>query len=584
MGAMGAAAIVLGYWGFGKHFADRGETRSFLDLTYLVLQLFTIESGAVPAPPWQLEAARFLAPIVPAWALVKALAAIFGEQLLALRLRFLRGHVVICGLGRKGLQLAKDFRAQGLRVVALELDPSNSRIGACKVAGVFVLIGDAADRGTLRKARPCRAKYVIGVAGDDLTNIAIASLTCELARNKASPFVSPVQCIIHVVSLKLCALLTTQDFFREKDTPVDVTVFNIYENTARLMSLEYPLDRGLIRAGDPREVHLVVVGFGLMGQSLTLQTAKEAHFANGKKPRVTVIDRRADPKRRIFYGRYPQFDKACRLSFVSEDAESLDVLERIKAWASDKNALTAVVISLDDDSRATLLALSILHHLADVRVPIFIRTAEELGLANVLNQEIYHPESLENLHSFGVIRRCCTAQVLLHEDLDRLARATHERYRAYVAANAAPGKTSTKEPVPTWDDLDPQLQDSNRQQADHIPVKLRAVGCISAPREHAGTPVEEFEEQEVEILAHMEHSRWNAERFLAGWTLGPKSVSKKTSPYLVPWEELPENIKEYDRCTVREIPQLLELIGEKVVRIQTLSPADSAATNEDAGR
>ena len=113
-----------------------------------------------------------------------------------------------------------------------------------------------------------------------------------------------------------------------------------------------------------------------MGQSLTLQTAKEAHFANGKKPRVTVIDRRADPKRRIFYGRYPQFDKACRLSFVSEDAESLDVLERIKAWASDKNALTAVVISLDDDSRATLLALSILHHLADVRVPIFIRTAE----------------------------------------------------------------------------------------------------------------------------------------------------------------------------------------------------------------
>ncbi|MEA3364307.1 MAG: RyR domain-containing protein [Candidatus Hydrogenedentes bacterium] len=83
------------------------------------------------------------------------------------------------------------------------------------------------------------------------------------------------------------------------------------------------------------------------------------------------------------------------------------------------------------------------------------------------------------------------------------------------------------------------------------------------------------QENEVELLARMEHSRWNAERFLAGWIPGPKCVSKKTSPYLVPWEELPEKTKHYDRGTVRDIPQLLELVGEKVFRRGGTGAADS---------
>ena len=55
---------------------------------------------------------------------------------------------------------------------------------------------------------------------------------------------------------------------------------------------------------------------------------------------------------------------------------------------------------------------------------------------------------------------------------------------------------------------------------------------------------------------------WVQERLASGWILGEiKDEHKKTSPYLVPYGELSEEIKELDRDTIRNIPNLLDKIG-----------------------
>lgn len=54
-----------------------------------------------------------------------------------------------------------------------------------------------------------------------------------------------------------------------------------------------------------------------------------------------------------------------------------------------------------------------------------------------------------------------------------------------------------------------------------------------------------FTEKEIEIMAEMEHTRWNAERLREGWKIGKKKdVTNRISPYLVPWAELPEDVRE----------------------------------------
>jgi len=121
-----------------------------------------------------------------------------------------------------------------------------------------------------------------------------------------------------------------------------------------------------------------------------------------------------------------------------------------------------------------------------------------------------------------------------------------------------------------WEDLIPDFQYSLLDQADHHEEKLRATGFEI--RKVAGkdvTPIDfstgEMKEK-VEIMAEMEHARWNAERLMRGWTLDPeKDVKKKKSPHLISWADLPDNIKEYDRKYVRKIPKVLAEFGYEIV-------------------
>lgn len=65
---------------------------------------------------------------------------LFHEQFQLLRLRFLKDHVVICGLGRKGCQLVRDFHEHGDRVVVIERDEGNDGLSTCREDGVIVLL------------------------------------------------------------------------------------------------------------------------------------------------------------------------------------------------------------------------------------------------------------------------------------------------------------------------------------------------------------------------------------------------------------------------------------------------------------
>lgn len=76
-----------------------------------------------------------------------------------------------------------------------------------------------------------------------------------------------------------------------------------------------------------------------------------------------------------------------------------------------------------------------------------------------------------------------------------------------------------------------------------------------------------FTASEVECLAILEHRRWLRERERAGWRYGAvKDVAARRSPYLVPWEELPDRAKEWNRSAVRSIPALLASVNLAVVK------------------
>jgi hypothetical protein len=68
-------------------------------------------------------------------------------------------------------------------------------------------------------------------------------------------------------------------------------------------------------------------------------------------------------------------------------------------------------------------------------------------------------------------------------------------------------------------------------------------------------------------MAELEHGRWNVERLRDGWRFGkPRDDSRKLHDCLVPWNELPEEIKRYDRDAVRAFPEILAQAGLEIYR------------------
>lgn len=72
-------------------------------------------------------------------------------------------------------------------------------------------------------------------------------------------------------------------------------------------------------------------------------------------------------------------------------------------------------------------------------------------------------------------------------------------------------------------------------------------------------------EELTELLARNAHEVWARNRIREGWTWGPvRDDGKKTTPCLVPYEELPDSEKEYDRNTAMQTLKLVLKLGYRI--------------------
>ncbi len=71
----------------------------------------------------------------------------------------------------------------------------------------------------------------------------------------------------------------------------------------------------------------------------------------------------------------------------------------------------------------------------------------------------------------------------------------------------------------------------------------------------------------TEFLAKNAHENWAQQRMASGWTLGPeRNDMEKIHPDLIPYEELSEAEKEYDRKMAMETVKVVLSLGYRIVR------------------
>jgi hypothetical protein len=69
----------------------------------------------------------------------------------------------------------------------------------------------------------------------------------------------------------------------------------------------------------------------------------------------------------------------------------------------------------------------------------------------------------------------------------------------------------------------------------------------------------------IELLARNNHELWAKRRIEEGWRYGPRrDDEKKETPVLVPYEQLPESEKEYDRDNAVQTIKTIIALGGRV--------------------
>lgn len=590
-------AFTLGFIGYGQQpFASQAASLttakahpptaavvhlSFIDRIYDTLLLFRFSTAAQPPLDTDLELARWLALFTVAYAAAAALRALFVQQWAEARVRFAtRNHVIVCGAGKVGTDVANDFRRRGLAVVMVDRSPLATGVTQCRAAGIPCLVGDASDELVLLRARLDRARYVVATCGNDDINIDIVMTARAMATGRGWRL---QRCWAHIDDGHMCELLEASALTDEGEKGHIVEFFNLYRKGPAAVMDQF----GSAFNSAPRPV-LIVVGQGHLATNLVLEAARRWRgrrvaeltapatgpvgdgpsasphgLASGPLLDVVLLSRGAPRFKEALIGSEPALGDLVSIYAVDADPSESDVGELpVDVLASGSTPMA--FICLDDDASALRAAIRVRKVLAPT-IPIVVSTSTRSGVASLLGEPEVAP--LDNVTAFALDSEISWDDFLMSDRRETLARAIHADY--HRRTSKGPGSEAS---VP-WDDLAETYKRANRDQAADIERKLSAVGCRMVPTVSLAPPTISLTRTEIEKLAIMEHERWMAERLREGWTHGEvKDTVAKKQPALVPWDQLSEPVKDLDRDTVRNIPAFLSGVGYAVIRRTASAP------------
>ena len=525
-------AFVCGLAGLQQFLTAAGRTMEVPDLIYFAIRLFFLNYDLLgEGKPYAdasplLHVGRFLAPATVAYIAVKGFMMVVAQHLNVWKLRRWRGHAVVCGAGKRGRQIALSLRAEGRRVVVIEKDAGVEALAELRAAGVRVVLGGATDPVYQSQARLQEAGWVAAVTSSEEANLEVALEASHRDTGGA------VEILAHA-SRPFAALFEQLPPFDRIRNGVYARFFDHDAAAARLLLQEFATDLATSLAQAPRPPRLLLAGDGSLLPELLGAAVVQCQYASAGPPKLVVATPDRESLGRRFPSEHPQLGQVAEVNLVERTPAELVRLE-LETLAGGASFDLVFVACLED-----LETLILARHLAQQRAGMADRIVACLRPSTDLMRELAVKYPIPGVEIRNLVKLGCRADVLLHGALDREARAIHERY---VAAEQAKGLTARENAtLVSWEDLPESLRQSNRAQADHIPVKQRSLAVSRS-------------EQMIEALAEAEHRRWMAEKILAGWRYSEvRDNARKLHPSLRPYSQLSEAEKQKDRDTIQAV-------------------------------
>ena len=578
---LAALAMFVGAWGFvfdckspAPHGAI-GMVGAFAQgavRTIALMFLRGVGSEACRPLPTQVQIAQFALPVLALFGGAKIFLANLRRDMRVALAQRARDHIIVCGLGETGRQIAETLRSAGRSVVAVTLDVDAPNALACEALGMAVLKGDATHKAILRHAGVARASAVVVTTGDDSRNVEIGLGAAAAIRGLGR---GRLRIVAEMRSSWMMERLLTHDTAALGRSGADFELLNLPINAARLLLRSAPMERAFMGAADRSRPLVAVVGFGAVAAEFVRRAACMSFAQPGVRPRFLILGDNAgeaeDALRRLSPGLLDVADFEFEASrFGSGNPTSRLTIEALL----EREAVDAVVVALGEDDDALhaafqfRMALDLQERLV---TPVFVRLKRQHKLGGFLGEVESHVLAPDRLVPFGALSELASPEVLLDSELDRVARALHEVYlRGLPAGASSPAAVA-------WERLAERFKASSRDQADHLAGALRRAGyrLVAA----SGSP-QPLEGEAEEALAQAEHWRWLTDRRASGWTYArTRNDGLKQSPSILEWGAMDDAARDYDRSFARSIPEILARAGRAAIREQTLILGADAETD-----
>jgi len=582
-------AYIFGFVGFLSYLKSiESVPASAISAAFYALQmlLFNPPYFFDKPVPWQLHCGRWLGGLTFLLATASVVYHFSSRELQLLRLLFFRDHLIICGRGLLAKPLTLDALQKGAKPVVILEDAPEELVTRIARKGIPVILGRLSDPAVLKRARVDKARRIFALDDDDLTNLKVANMVSRFVEKcRRTDRKKPLECFVFIRNPDMRALLHQHDLLpaSSPESKISFRCVDINGQSARDAFTRLPL-AGLTLDASGQRPRLLVIGFGHTGAGVALQAALIAHFPCGGKLLVQVVDEQAKRNIAKLHHSYPNLSLVADLEVVGASLDQPETSERVRQICREGTAsgelLACIVCHDNDDISNFVQGLRLIRNLHDLSTPVavslsnrtFLVGCMESGAGSLCKNQL-------RLYPFGMAEDIWNYNAILNPKLDELAEVFHQSYFDSQEAKRAKILAQGKEPPERrpaekpWEVLDEQYRNANRALADHLPYKLHAMGLKAVSlKEYAGRTIQEPVAADMETLAKMEHARWCAERWLAGWVKGNRDDKARIHNDLVPWDELSPEERFIDYDLINGLVKILARVGEEMVRNATSAP------------
>ena len=236
---------------------------------------------------------------------------------------------------------------------------------------------------------------------------------------------------------------------------------------------------------------------------------------------------------------------------IHKTLEELRILASMKGWLTDEGVEVTKLGAILEHYGLTVnkRAAAELEDITEA-----LEKGEEVIVAVDGGELIGNPaeEMAEDVLAGGVADHCV---VVLSVDKERDSVSLYN-----PAIGVIPITVSTEHFIDAW-------QDSNKYMVSTRTKDMKQTTYTPHPLDLGDIELTPQLEQLREAIAENTHEVWAAGRIKEGWTYGPERDDKlKKHPDLIPYSELPEGEKQYDRETAMNTIKLVIKLGYDLVK------------------